>query len=195
MRNVRNKREGETMSGLERLRELIQKQWPLPEWRDKSKFANELREIADEIESEMEENSFYASFERFAKSIGKPIEESPILNIRKWLDYWYLPRPVIDGEPVQFGDRLKNKPLDVVNISTSKFKVDEIQFTDFGSVFVNGFVQSSLKRVKPDSIEKLKREMVSITYTGAYGKEEAEELVNEWLSRAEKLFKDGENDK
>lgn len=179
------------MNGLNRLRNYIKVAWPALKDHGGSTLPELLNEIADEIESDMKENSFYASFERFAKSIGKPIEESPIFNIRKWLDYWYLPRPVVDGEPVQFGDRLKNKPLDVVNISTSEFKVNEIQFTDFGSVFVNGFVQSSLKRIKPDSIEKLKGEMVSITYTGAYGKEEAEELVNEWLSRAEKLFKDG----
>lgn len=179
------------MNGLNKLRNYIEVAWPALKDHGGSTLPKWLNEIADEIESDMKENSFYASFERFAKSIDKPIEESPIFNIRKWLDYWYLPRPVIDGEPVQFGDELIIEVRPIELKERHIFEAKSIRFCNDGNAYINGFEQEQCERVQPDSIEDLKSEMIDIAYSGTDYAEEAETIVDEWLKRAKKLFKDG----
>lgn len=167
------------MNGLEKLRKFI------GGYAYTSIVRNDLTEIADEIEHDMKENSFYASFERFAKSIGKPIEESPILNIRKWLDHWYLPRPVVDGEPVQFGDAFIDDSENV------RFNAVSISFWEGDTPTVNDRECDSLKRLEYDSIEKLREDMNDVV-SEVYAITNYE-IIDDWLKRAEQLFKESKN--
>lgn len=171
------------MNGLERLRNFIKVILPALKDHGGSTVPEWLNNIADEIEHDMKENSFYASFERFAKSIGKPIEESPILNLREWLDRWYLPRPVVDGEPVQFGDKLKK--------DENEFEAFVMSFNSVGYAYVNRVKASDLERVNPDSIEKLREDMNDVV-SEVYAITNYE-IIDDWLKRAEQLFKESKN--
>lgn len=103
------------------------------------------RKLADEIEAE--ERAIYEAQEgigghvsphhvikTYADGIGKPMLEHE--NITRWLDRWYLPRPVdTDGEPLEIGARYRN------GSDTASVKLRSYTLDDDGScrVFLRGF--------------------------------------------------------
>lgn len=186
------------MSGLEKLRELIQDNWPLPEWRGKSEFADELREIADEIERDMKDakefGNYYDALITQAKLLGKPFKDDEPLDLREWIDKWYLPRPVIDGEPVQFGDEIECKwtgntiPMPVTGFYIFENKPDRLYMEH--EFFSHTPCVKDAKRVQHDSIEKLREDMNDVV-SEVYAITNYE-IIDDWLKRAEKLFKDGD---
>lgn len=105
-------------------------------------------------------------------------------TFQEWLDKWYIPRPVdADGEPIRFDKLYDNNCGAIYCIHVSK--------TNDGYSYAvenceqHYFPASVLHEQVPDSIEKLRSEMLNLIYASA---EEAGSLVDGWLARAEKLF-------
>lgn len=112
-------------------------------------------------------------------------------SFQEWLDKWYIPRPLdADGEPIRFGDLFeyeicgKTKKLPVTGFRIYSDGREQLYIeTGPGCAYIPRVEDA--KRASTDSIEKLRGEMLNLTYASA---EEAESLVDEWLARAEKLF-------
>ena len=181
------------MSGLERLRKLA------GNYSYAINTYNVLTDIADEIERDFKVATkgfnYYDTLFNKAKLLGKPFREDEPIDIDNWLDRWYLPRPVIDGEPVQFGDEFEaTKDGKLTSLPVSGFYIfndrpNQLFIETSKNCAYTPYVENA-KRVKPDSIENLRDEIydvVSDVY--AIG---THEIVDEWLKRAEKLFKDGD---
>lgn len=185
------------MSGLERLRKFIEANPALLSYE-----RNEIRSIADEIERDMKKSIAWKRLGEYVNGIidGKYTYEDSSIYRRysgepfgEWLDRWYLPRPVIDGEPVQFGDmfevmigdNLKSRPVSgfyIFNDRPNQLFIETSKYCEY-----TPYVEDA-KRVKPDSIEKLKTDMLYVLEDDS---NIIDEIVDEWLSRAEKLFKGG----
>lgn len=188
------------MSGLERLRNLKNTESITIHSGGYAHFDEldvaKLEHIADEIERDLKCKYLGSAWCKLGSFINDILdgrfshESSDILRryeggtFTEWLNRWYLPRPVIDGEPVQFGERLVNN-IGQETVATSMFFYSD---SDKSSICVNGRYVNEWERIEPDSIEKLRSEMLNLIYASA---EEVETIVNDWLSRAEKLFKDG----
>lgn len=112
-------------------------------------------------------------------------------TFQEWLDKWYIPKPLdADGEPIRFGDLFEYKGEG----KPEKLPVTGFEFYEDGSIYLYFKTAPNCawtprvedaRRANTDSIEKLRGEMINLTYASA---EEAESLVDEWLARAERLF-------
>lgn len=151
----------------------------------------ELMEIADEIERDFKEATngfnYYDTLFNKAKLLGKPFREDEPIDIDNWLDRWYLPRPVIGGEPVQFGDEL------VYLKDSSYLRIESISMHENGYCYLNGYKMSRLSR-ELDSIDNLRKDIVE--FMGEHSDIDTHHIANtiatEWLSRADNLFGGGE---
>lgn len=153
-----------------------------------------INEIADEIEEEINElrcKVEHVDWRLVASEIlYKPADEN-IQSITEWLDKWYIPKPLdADGEPIRFGDLFEYKGEG----KPEKLPVTGFEFYEDGSIYLYFKTAPNCawtprvedaRRANTDSIEKLRGEMINLTYASA---EEAESLVDEWLARAERLF-------
>lgn len=146
------------MSGLEKLRSWSEQLKKSGYFGDYEVAEN----IADEIERDMNNAVMVSlaanSMREFADRIEKPFSDDD--TMKSWLDRWYLPRPVIDGEPVQFGDEFgvvcdgKLRPLPV----SALYFFEDGKTRLFLETSKNcGYTPLSdqVKRFNRDSIEKL----------------------------------------
>lgn len=166
---------------------------------------DDLYEIADEIFKE----SLGCAWRKLAKYMNDTLDgkykdcNDPGIYRRcdgtepfqKWLDRWYIPRPLdADGEPIRFGDLFEYRGKGKLE----KLPVTGFRFYSDGSIYL--YFETSpncaytpiaekARRASTDSIEKLREDMKS-KFDGFYTESEYESAVDEWLARAEKLFKE-----